>query len=87
MYLTDGQKAFSVFKTNVAVAGDRIKGLKLRRINAYCGSAAVDKPQKTRDFLSPSSTVAAIYGCYGHSRQDVLFGGGTVVSFVKKRAT
>ena len=41
---------------------DRIKGLKLRQIDAYCGGAAVHEvPQHTREKHSLSCTAAAIY--------------------------
>ena len=49
-------KAHSDLKKEMAQERDRIKGLKLRRINAYLGGAALDEALRN------------IYSCYGLSR-------------------
>ena len=49
-------KAHSDLKKEMAQEPDRIKGLKLRRINAYLGGAALDEALRN------------IYSCYGLSR-------------------
>ena len=59
LYGIEESRLVNKFKKSSKPIGDRIKGLKLRRIDAYCEGAAVLKaPQYPREEKSLSCTAA-----------------------------
>ena len=51
---------------------DRIKGLKLRHMEAYCGGAAVHEGEKESLVYCGDATFIYIYSCYGRSKRDAV---------------